>query len=391
MQQFGYIKYLFATGFGLIAFLGSFYFFSAQNEPVELAVGDSEFIPVEIVEDTLTPQTPPVRTPEVFVEEEVVEEIGDPLPPPATNTQEITSVFVEEKEELPPAPSFVPENLSAVDQQVRGALVNILCIASGSSPAGSISGSGIIIDPSGTILTNAHIAQVMLIEDYPFEGSIECIGRTGSPAKDQYTLELAYISPQWVLENAEAIASDNPTGTGESDFALLRITGPTEFGNVPKTFPFVSVSFNEVKKGQSVISAGYPASFLEAEAIRRNLNLISVAGLIEDVFTFARTTVDVFSLGGIVLAQQGASGGAVVDFSGNLIGLIVTSSLEPTTKERDLRAISTAHIARNFSAQHSVSFAQYAFGNIVPEANDFNENIAPPLRDILLSSLGVSD
>ena len=140
--------------------------------------------------------------------------------------------------------------------------------------------------------------------------------------------------------------------------------------------------------GEVVISAGYPASFLSSEAVRRNLVRISAAGIIEDVFTFNQTTVDVLSLGGVPLAQQGASGGAVVRSDGSLIGLVVTSSLEENTQERDLRAISTGHIARSFTEQHATTFKDYAFKNLTQERANFTANIAPQLRDILLRALG---
>ncbi|XKT75275.1 MAG: serine protease [Patescibacteria group bacterium UBA2103] len=376
-----------AIGAGAIFFIGGILLFVYTNEPVEVALEDTNFVPVEVVDN-------PFEEPNPLPETKITEEPQAPEEEPVqekqeqqTSIEEPLPVTPEEPKEQPTAQVFVPENLEAADKELQEALVNILCLADAGSPVGSISGSGVIIDPSGTILTNAHIAQYLLLKDYPTENSIECTIRTGSPATPAYIADLAYISPQWIYENADELTKDNPTGTGKDDFALLTITGPAPFQKLPESFPFIPLSFNEASVGESVISAGYPASFLEPEAIQRNLVQIRAAGTIQDIYTFNKTTVDVLSLGGVPLAQQGASGGAVVDGTGTLRGIVVTSSLETNTQERDLRAISTGHIARSFMEQHSVPFIDYALGDITSEYEEFNKNVAPTLTDLLIAIL----
>jgi len=374
---------------GALFFGIGFFFFAQTNEPVELTVND-DFVPIEIVtQSSSTPSLLPTETPEITQEEEPVEEIAEmPLVEqiPQEEAPTLTPIATAE-EEAPVAQTFVPQELEAIHSEVQLALVNILCLADGTSPVGSISGSGIIIDPSGTILTNAHIAEHFLLKDHPADNSISCTIRTGSPAVNTYTAELAYISPRWIFENKQALTQTSPMGTGKDDFALLTITGATEFATLPEAFPYIPISFAEQAIGNVVISAGYPASFLEAQTIQRNLVQIASAGTIEDIFTFNQTTVDVLSLGGVPLAQQGASGGAVVGSDGSLVGLIVTSSLEGNTQERDLRAISTAHILRSFKEQHGLNFAAYAFGDITPEYEEFTAQVAPTLTELLLEEL----
>lgn len=369
---------------GTLFFLSGFFLFTEINEPILATTAESETDLVEVVEETKE-ELPslPIETPS-FIEEVAPVEIPEEIGPAPTETP--VSIPIEEL--APETPSFIPKDLEIVNKQIQAALVNILCTATPLSPINSISGSGIIIDPSGTILTNAHIAQHLLLKDYPVEDSVVCTVRIGSPATDAYIADLAYISPLWVLENKEAISQTKPKGTGKDDFALLTITEATEFSSLPETFPFLPITFDDAVIGGTVISAGYPASFLGADAIRRNLVQISAAGTVQDIFTFNQTTVDVLSLGGVPLAQQGASGGAVVRSDGSLIGLVVTSSLEESTQERDLRAISTGHISRSFTGQHGTSFASYAFGDIQPEYEEFTETVLPTLRDLLLAVLG---
>lgn len=390
MPAFLHLPTILAAITGALFFTAGFFFFVETNEPVEIVVEDTPFAPVEVVENTFDPTpTLPTTTP-LVVEEEIIEEEPIIEVPFVEEVVESIPVAVEIVEEAvaPVAQSYVPKDLELVNQHIQEALVNILCIADPASPVGSISGSGIIIDPLGTILTNAHIAQEFLLKDYPEKDTISCTIRIGSPATAAYTADLAYISPLWVVENQEAIAQESPKGTGKDDFALLTITGPSEFGKMPESFPYIPLTFDEAQIGDVVISAGYPASFLSSEAIRRNLVQISAAGVVEDVFTFLQTTVDVLSLGGVPLAQQGASGGAVVRSDGSLIGLVVTSSLEESTQERDLRAISTGHIARSFNGQHSGQFTDYALGNITGNYENFKANVAPQLTELLLRVLG---
>ena len=65
---------------------------------------------------------------------------------------------------------------------LRNALVNIICSVPIGSDLHSISGSGIIIDSKGIILTNAHIAQYFLFADR----DVSCVIRSGSPATNKY-------------------------------------------------------------------------------------------------------------------------------------------------------------------------------------------------------------
>ena len=69
---------------------------------------------------------------------------------------------------------------SAVIGLSRSALVNIFCVPAGSTGS-IISGSGVIIDPKGIILTNAHVAQYVLLSQDPAL-NLTCSIRNGSPA-----------------------------------------------------------------------------------------------------------------------------------------------------------------------------------------------------------------
>jgi len=108
--------------------------------------------------------------------------------------------------------SFSPFEFSAVNEMTRAALVNILCIA-GSGDMRSITGSGIIIDPRGVILTNAHVAQYVLLSQSS-DVNLSCMIRMGSPAIVRFKAETLYIPPVWVDAHVAEIRSQHALGTG---------------------------------------------------------------------------------------------------------------------------------------------------------------------------------
>lgn len=271
------------------------------------------------------------------------------------------------------------------NELVRSAVVNILCSATNQTLK-SLSGSGVIIDPSGIILTNAHIAQYFLLTDYPTTNAISCSIRTGSPAYPRFKAELLYLSPSWITKNATLITQQNPTGTGEFDFALLRITGAIDNTPLP-LFPFL-IPHTETTLGETMFVAGYPASFLGSIGVERDLYLLSAQSTIADIFTFGeQNTIDLISVGGTVLSQRGASGGAVANGNGNLVGIVVTTTEGTSTNERDLRAITVGHIDRTLTTEIGTGLEKLLTVDLIGTAKNFNESIAPLLRAILIKEI----
>jgi len=281
------------------------------------------------------------------------------------------------------------EPISNLNETVRGALVNILCTTAGSGPLNPISASGVIIDPRGVILTNAHVAQYFLLKDYSSPDFITCIARTGSPAKPAYNLELLFISPSWIADNAQKIDDETPKGNGEHDYALLRITGfiAAPDKGAPSQFPHLSVALDAPKVGDAMLVAGYPAGFLGGAIIQKELYAASANATVQELYTFDTTTPDLFSIGGSVVAQQGSSGGAVARQDGALVGLITTSSQGETTGDRDLRALSTEYIIRSFESERGISLANYLGRNLSIEHDLFMSSTAPLLTAQLIGVL----
>jgi hypothetical protein len=284
------------------------------------------------------------------------------------------------------SPALSPETVNAL---LRQSLVNILCLTTSGGALRPISGSGVIIDTRGIILTNAHVAQFFLLRDYPYANDIQCAIRTGSPATAKYQARLLYLPPVWVHANAAQLKSAEAVGTGENDYAFLQITKTTDGSPLPSTFPAVTVSLDEPQEGEPAEVAAYPAQFLGGTTIQNNLYASSAVTPIQTLYTFGSETIDAFSVGSSVVSQSGSSGGAVARLSdGALVGIIATATEGTSTASRDLHAITLAHIQRSLQALGTGGLVDLLLkGNLNQKADDFAANVAPGLTQELEAAL----
>ncbi len=283
-----------------------------------------------------------------------------------------------------PEPAY---DFESINTFARKAVVNILCTAKGGELS-PISGTGIVVSGNGLILTNAHIGQYFLLKDFKQKDFIQCVARTGSPAYPKYNLELVYISPKWVETNKSILKQLNAKSNGENDFAFLRITEMVDGSTLPAEFPFVSMSISETMfTGDPVLLVSYPAGFLGGLSILQDLNVTSAVTNIQDLFTYTENTYDLIAFGGTVVSQKGSSGGMVVDRRGSLIGLISLSSNESSTENRTMYAITTPYINRSMQNELGKTLLQFASGDISLFANNFTQNTAPGLTQLITTEL----
>lgn len=315
-------------------------------------------------------------------------EATTPSSPDEPETEEIeeqqTTATVSRSGEPYPFPPLSSEDLNT---NTRRALVNIVCTSSG-EPVSPVSASGVIIDSRGVILTNAHVGQYVLLQDAsPID--ISCTARTGAPAAEPIDVGLLFIPDTWIAEHAHKIVESVPTGTGEHDYALLVLKDPEDGSERPDAFPAIRLDTREALlfPDDEVLVASYPAGFLGNVATRRDLYPASTVTEIQDVFTFAEDTIDLVSLGGIILAQSGSSGGAVVNGWNHLVGIVVTSSTADTTSERDLRAITLAHIERSIRAHTGAGLRDLVQDDIRAQARSFIEEHGDVLVAPLISAI----
>ncbi len=343
---------------------------STQNVAVNSTNTTDSTYPSNSTVATTTKQ----KTPEKSV---VAKKIAAPVKTEQTPATQATPV--------PAVPQIPFEQLNVT---ARKALVNILCSTQSGGPLSPISGSGVIISDNGVILTNAHIAQYFLLRDFNGQkDAVECLIRTGSPAYNTYSAELVYISPTWIADNKTVLTDQNPKGTGEHDYAFLRITGKVDGSPVTDRVPYLPVSLSENNiVGTYELLASYPAGFLGGQSILQNLFQSSAITTIQEVYTFGSDTIDLVSVPSTVVSQKGSSGGAVVNGFGTLTGIISTETEGATTGDRDLRAITASYINRDLKAESGSSIADIlAFP--AQYTQNFNTTIAPKLSEILTNAI----
>lgn len=275
---------------------------------------------------------------------------------------------------------------------VEDATVNLYCRMKTSGRTQSITGSGVFIHESGVILTNAHVAQYFLLATSTSRTTARCSVRDGSPARARYDAAILYISPQWAQATVDATERRQPrTGTGERDFALLKIVTP-ERGKLPERFPALPVDLEgaQLEKGQEVIGAGYPAENLSFSGVQRKLERVVEESTITNVQSFERPHKDTIVLSPTPLSASGVSGGPVANSSGQLVGIVVTMETGSDSKkeERSLRAISTSYIDRTvrtetgFSLPNFIAWVNIGSGNpLLPYFADLRQTIEKTLRN----------
>lgn len=335
--------------------------------PIETRVAVSEITPsatppqLDTTIETLFPQQE-TQSPEA---PKPLPEPTEPTPLPPLTIPAPPIPFEEpptEPTEESPVVQDVDKDAS-LEALLKSAVVNIICIPGGGLRGSS--GTGIIVDPRGIILTVAHVGQNFLVLDYPKTGAGKCYIRTGSPAKNAYLAKLIYISPQWVDDNSTILIESRPKGTGENDFAFLAITDSLTNKPLPRSFSYIPFAKpNTLVEVDDRVGVGsYAAEFLTSSEVRSSLYPTISFAPVDDIYTFEETTRDVISVHAGAAAQEGSSGGAVVNEDGELVGLISTRTVKPDLSLRDLQAISVDHIRRSFKDYVSVSLDAYMKNN----------------------------
>lgn len=266
------------------------------------------------------------------------------------------------------------------------AIVNVFCSLSTDAYVRTTTGTGFFIDADGVIMTNAHVAQFLLLEASEEYTDAECIIRTGNPATDEFIAELLYIPPAWIQENAAVLNDAVPLGTGERDYALLYVSETTDNTPLPAQFPslgFDSELLPTSVKDDAVVAAGYPATNLLENGREADLLPKQADTSISELYTFGSNYADVFSIRGSEVGAQGSSGGPVVNEDGDVIGMIATRGDDTVDGEGSLRAITLSHVDRTITEETGFSLEENLSGNLAYRSEVFEATLAPFLLQIL--------
>jgi Trypsin-like peptidase domain len=186
-----------------------------------------------------------------------------------------------------------------------------------------------------------------------------------------------------VQANAAFINAKNPTGTGERDYALLFVYEAIDDAPLPATFPYLAINTGELTKqdvDSTVRAAGYPATPLYENGANAPLPQVVAESTIGTIYTFSETVGDVISMPVSPVSATGASGGPVINDSGEAIGVIATRSDDP---KDSLRALSIDYINRTIEEETGLYLEDYLRGDLAVRSRIFNDALTPFLTQLL--------
>jgi len=217
------------------------------------------------------------------------------------------------------------------------------------------SGSGVIIDDNGLILTNSHVINPNFNK---YEYEYGKINNTSAVYKICLTTN-TNTKPDCSY-SANLIAQDS-----EKDIALLKME--TINGVSPKkSFPYLEKANNdEIKAGQEVRALGYPG--IGGETITQSTGIIS--GVIEnksDSWIKTEALISYGSSGGALVSQEngnllGITTGAYSDYLGSIGYVININSIKDWIKENQNKA-------------EQISEYQERMENIIKQEKQVEEN-----------------
>ncbi len=257
---------------------------------------------------------------------------------------------------LIPAPATLVATNPNTDKSTH--IVNIFCTQKIGKLRKTVTGSGILINQNGTVLTNAHVAEFPFLSEK--DSSVSCIARYGDPATGALSIKTVFISPGWIMQYGPYSSTENPLQTGKGDFAILAINMdelpksnknsltplPLKSENSPST---LLSNDSLLTTGQPIYSLSYPANVLGEKGVNANLPIVKEDLSINRTYSLGITDLDVIETSPSFAGQKGSSGGAIVDSYGRLLGMITTTVNSSISGKANIRAITIEHINKTLA------------------------------------------
>lgn len=277
-------------------------------------------------------------------------------------------------------------------QNIKDATVNLYCRIKIGGTTMSTTGSGVIINDRGVILTNAHVGQFFLLAGKNEKSKGNCSVRAGSPATAEYEASLLYISPSWITAYTNSVSKKTEkVGTGECDFALLYVTGAkNKLTSLNfKSLPLANLTtVQNLKEAEVVSIAGYPAENLNFDKVKSKLTLAYASSTITSIRSFIKPQADLLVLAPSTAAKSGVSGGPILNQNNEVVALATAlENNEKNKKTRSLRAITLVHVDRVIRTETGLPLATLIQGDLATRAQLTNLSFTPTIRATLEKTL----
>lgn len=225
--------------------------------------------------------------------------------------------------------SAVPPRLSqqVLYDKAVSRVVNFFCEYNN----GVETASGVIISSNGYILTNAHVAEAFVNQNY------ECKIRQGSPARNIGYAKIV------MFPKAYTSAESNSWEGHANDISIWKFTRSASSDEaLPKEFPYYSIDPNYLpKKDQPLATFSYPGELLGYEILLKSLNMLFGETIVSEFNT------DFIASGMSLSSQSGSSGGILVDvYTNNFAGLIFGVTTDTSINQRKLFSLSPYAVNR---------------------------------------------
>jgi hypothetical protein len=265
----------------------------------------------------------------------------------------------------------------------KEAVVNIYCTLLRGSKIQTITGSAVSIGEDGVYLTNAHIGIYVMLEEFLNKRDINCYLREGSPAKNTYTLKTIFIPPTWVETNKNHLKLISPTGTGENDYAILKRDKPIRENGVSQAnIKTLKISKAKIKEDDEVILSGYPVE--NEKTIQNGLYKVTEKTQIKRLMNFGNKNIDSIDTSPTTLAKVGSSGGAMIDYQGNLLGIMVATTIDKYSGRKNIKGITLSYIDKDIEGESGSDLIEILEDN-EEKGKIFRSKQLPRLSEILIN------
>ncbi len=287
------------------------------------------------------------------------------------------------REAVPSAGPFAQQDAGF---SIEDVVVNVVCMEKTIAYTKLSTGSGVVISPTGLVLTNAHVAYPFLQSPQFDRNTYSCSVRRENIPNFGYNAEIVYYPIDWLNANSEVIKDPSPVGTGEDDYAILAITTP--IGPAPRSTSFqaasLAVSVSDLRAETPVTVAGYPSVNSGVFDVDANPGLKVAQSTIKEFFTFSTRSLDIMQTGVNQVARRGSSGGGV--FSGNnLYGLIVTTN--QNDEGSYVNALTLPYIKQDFRNDTGQELDEFVSKPLDSLVSQFSSTYKIRLQDLISQSL----